>query len=101
MHRPSPPDIHWSTDNVGEAAPGVLSPLGSWLWSNIGELSTRASFVGIGGIPGKEAKAPEDPMDKVVGIFCGRLALQVELLTRLGDSLPGATGEDIAASLFG
>ena len=27
LHGPSRPEHHWSTDNVGEAAPGVLSPL--------------------------------------------------------------------------
>lgn len=101
LHGPSPADVHWSTDNVGEAVPGVVSPLGASIWSEVGERTTRESFVAIGAFPRREAAAPDRLEDRVVRVFCGRLAMKVELLTSLGDRLPGTSGQEIATSLFG
>ena len=100
MHGPSRPDVHWSTDNVGEAAPGVLTPLGAAIWGYIGERATRGTFVNIGVIPPSEGGVPALE-DRVVRVFMGRIALQVELMTMLGDRLPGASGQDIAKAIFG
>ena len=41
LHDPGPPDSHWSTDNVGEAAPGVLSPLSWSMWGATGDRMPR------------------------------------------------------------
>lgn len=101
LNSPSPPHLHWSTDNVGEAAPGVLTPLGWSLWGTISERATRRSFHAIGALSAREARFPDRPEARVVNIFYGRLALQIELLTLLGDRLPGTSGQEIAASLFG
>lgn len=101
LHGDSPPDVHWSTDNVGEAVPGVMCPLGASIWGTVAERTTRASFVTIGAFPRREGRVPERIEDRVVRVFCGRIALQVELMTRLGDRLPGTSGKEIAASLLG
>jgi phosphohistidine swiveling domain-containing protein len=101
MNCPSRPETHWSTDNVGEAAPGVLSPLGASIWGYFGEKSTRATFIAIGGLTPGEAEVPEQLEDRVVSLFYGRIALRVELLTTLGDRLPGTSGQDMAKSIFG
>jgi pyruvate,water dikinase len=101
MHGPSRPDVHWSTDNVGEAAPGVLSPLGASIWGVIGESATRGTFVNIGVLPERDVGVPPRLEDRVVRIFCGRLALQVELMTMLGDRLPGTSGQDVAKAILG
>jgi pyruvate,water dikinase len=101
LHGPSRPDVHWSTDNVGEAAPGVLCPLSASIWGEFGERTSRAAFVAIGAFPRREARVPEALEDRVVRVFYGRLALQVELMTLLGDRLPGTSGREIAASLLG
>ena len=101
LNGPSPPGVHWSTDNVGEAVPGVMSPLSASIWSVLGETCTRESFVAIGAFPPEQGKLPERLEDRVVRIFCGRVALQVELMTALGDRLPGTSGQEIAAALFG
>jgi hypothetical protein len=101
LNRPSHPGTHWTTDNVGEAAPGVLSPLGGSVWGHLGEKSTRATFVSIGAMSRRELAIPDRFEDRVVSIFYGRIAMQVELLTRLGDRLPGTSGQDMAKSLFG
>src|SRR5262249_19670834 len=97
----SPPDLHWSTDNVGEAAPGVLTPLGWSFWADSGERCTRGAFQLIGGPSGEEAREPDRISDRVVQVFYGRLAIQVELMTLLGDRLPGTSGQELAEELIG
>jgi rifampicin phosphotransferase len=101
LHRWSPPDVHWSTDNVGEAVPGIQSPLSASIWSDEGERATRATFVGTGAYPRSELGFPDKVDDRLVGVFCGRMALLVEGMTTLGDRLPGTSGQDIAMSIFG
>jgi pyruvate,water dikinase len=51
LHGPSRPNVHWSTDNVGEAVPGVLSPLSADLWGYFGEKTTRGSLIATGVLP--------------------------------------------------
>jgi pyruvate,water dikinase len=101
LHGHSPTDVHWSTDNVGEAVPGIMSPLGASIWEVVGERTTRTSFVEIGAFQRSEGTLPERLEDRVVRIFCGRIALQIELMTLLGDRLPGTSGREVAASLLG
>ena len=101
LHRPSRPELHWSTDNVGEAVPGVMSPLSASIWTELGETCTRQSFVEFGALSPKEGRLPPRLEDRYVGVFCGRFAMQVELMTLLGDRLPGASGQDMAKALFG
>jgi phosphohistidine swiveling domain-containing protein len=101
LHGPSPSQLHWSTDNAGEAAPGVLCPLGASMWGGIGERTTRGAFLAVGALAKSEAAVPERLEEHVVRIFCGRVAIQVELLTLLGDRLPGTSGQAMAAAMFG
>ena len=101
LHTPTRPDSHWSTDNVGEAAPGVLSPLGASIWSDLGERSTRGTFVEIGVLARRERRAPERPEDKILAVFCGRYAISVELMCTLGDRLPGTSGQELAKAMLG
>jgi phosphohistidine swiveling domain-containing protein len=99
MHGPSAPNTHWTTDNVGEAAPGVLTPLGASLWGSIGQQATHAAFVAIGALAEGEDLPPA--VASLNGIFFGRLALPVELLTLLGDRMPGTSGQAVAQAIFG
>jgi rifampicin phosphotransferase len=101
LHGPSPADAHWSTDNVGEAAPGVLSPLGASIWSEIGDRATRRTFADIGALSKAEALPASRLEERVDRIFFGRLALKVEMLTLLGDRMPGASGQQVAEAIFG
>lgn len=101
LHGPSRPEHHWSTDNVGEAVPGVMSPLGASFWGYHAEGTTRGSFAAIGAFSRAEREIPEPLEDRVVRIFCGRVALQIELMTTFGDRLPGTSGQEMAAALLG
>jgi phosphohistidine swiveling domain-containing protein len=97
LHAPGGPDEHWSTDNVGEAAPGVLTPLGWSVWGEVGDNMVKQIAYGLGVFN----RAERDSDHRFVRIFYGRAALQVEYLATVGDRMPGTTGEETVASLFG
>ncbi|MHB8696018.1 MAG: hypothetical protein ACYDHH_32800, partial [Solirubrobacteraceae bacterium] len=48
MHQPGTAEAHWCTDNVGEAAPGVLTPLGATVWGIVGDAAPREVAYRIG-----------------------------------------------------
>jgi rifampicin phosphotransferase len=101
LHNHSAPDLHWSTDNLGEAAPGVLTPLGWSLWGSVGERASREALYQLGALDGTERLAPDNPDDRILRIFFGRVAMQVEFLSTLGDRMPGTTGQDVVRGIFG
>jgi pyruvate,water dikinase len=101
LHNYSAPNLHWSTDNLGEAAPGVLTPLGWSLWGSVGERASREALYRLGALDSTERLAPDDPDDRILRIFFGRVAMQVEFLSTLGDRMPGTTGQDVVRGIFG
>lgn len=101
MHQPGTAEAHWSTDNVGEAAPGVLSPLGASVWGTVGDAGPREVAYRIGVFSRAERAPATTARERVATVFYGRLALKVEYMAAIGDRLPGTTGEDTVRSLFG
>jgi rifampicin phosphotransferase len=101
LHSRSAPALHWSVDNLGEAAPGVLTPLGWSLWRDVGERACREAFYRLGALRADERGAPDDPADRILRIFHGRLALQVDFVAATGNRMPGTTGEEVVRGLFG
>jgi pyruvate,water dikinase len=97
IHAPGGPDEHWSTDNVGEAMPGVLTPLGWSVWGPTGDNMCKRIAYGLGVFD----RAERDSDHLYVRIFYGRAALQVEYLATVGDRMPGTSGEEAVRSLFG
>jgi phosphohistidine swiveling domain-containing protein len=101
LHNHSASHLHWSTDNLGEAAPGVLTPLGWSLWQSIGERASREALYRLGVLRRSERGAPQSPDDRILRIFFGRVAMQVEFLATLGDRMPGTTGQNVVRGIFG
>jgi hypothetical protein len=97
LHDPGPGDSHWSTDNVGEAAPGVLSPLSWSMWGATGDRMPRevAYRMGIFSAADRRRFPP------IVRPFYGRIALRMEYLATMGDRMPGVDGADLVANMFG
>lgn len=91
----------WSTTNLGEAIPGVLTPLNWAFWGDPGERAARQAFRIIGAISAAEAALPADPQERMFALFHGRFALKVDFLARVGDRLPGTTGAAIAEQILG
>lgn len=95
------PSAYWSTANVGEAVPGVLTPLNWSLWRRGGEAGLRAALVAVGALERAEVDVPARDRDRAMGLFHGRLAANVDFLGRMGDRLPGTSGAAMAEQLLG
>jgi pyruvate,water dikinase len=95
------PAAYWSTSNVGEAVPGVLTPLNWSLWKRGGEAGLRAALSAVGALERGQAKVPRHDRDRIMGLFHGRLAASVDYMGRMGDRLPATSGAAIAEQLLG
>jgi pyruvate,water dikinase len=101
LHMVSEPHHHWARSNLGEAMPGVLTPLSWSLWSVAAERGARESAYRVGAIPGRERQMPEAAGRRIIRIFYGRPAMLVEHMAMIGDRMPGTTGPEIVKSIFG
>jgi phosphohistidine swiveling domain-containing protein len=97
LHDPGPSQAHWSTDNVGEAAPGVLSPFSWSMWGRTGDAMPRRIAHRMGVFSDSDLK----DFPPIVRPFYGRIAMRMEYLAAIGDRMPGASGADIVANMFG
>jgi pyruvate,water dikinase len=101
LHAASPPGRHWSRGNIGEALPGVLTPLTWSLWEVAAEGGTRAAFHALGAATRAERDVPADRDRRFIRAFHGRGAAQLEFLCAMGDRIPGTSGAAIAEQVFG
>jgi phosphohistidine swiveling domain-containing protein len=101
LHHTSPPGIHWTTTNLGETAPGVLSPLSWTLWGTAGESAIRVAGHNLGVLDDEEVKLPSREEARFVKAFYGRAAMQVEYLATLGNRMPGTSGQEAVRSILG
>src|SRR5581483_7496886 len=92
---------HWTTANLGEAAPGVLTPLGLGLWGETAERATRRAMFTLGVMSRDELEPPADVTDWVLRPFYGRLAMRLEFMAMVGDRMPMVTGRDAIRGMFG
>ena len=95
-----PQQLHWTTDNVGEAAPGVLTPLSYSMWHPVGDSMSRRMAYEMGVYSRRELTPPSE-VERVVHLFYGRIAMKVEFVAELGDRMPGTTGEEVVKAMFG
>lgn len=101
LHSESRPDSFWSTTNVGEALPGVATPLGWSLWGPAVDLGVRDCFARMGALAREDVRVQADPNDAVAAVFYGRAALNVNFFCEMGGLLPGTGPDAIARQLLG
>ena len=101
LHSASPRGRHWSRGNIGEALPGVLTPLTWSLWEIAAEGGTRTAFHALGAASRAERDVPTDRNQGFIRAFHGRGAAQLEFLCAMGDRIPGTSGAAIAEQVFG
>jgi pyruvate,water dikinase len=92
LHTVVPADTTWTTVNVSEAMPGVLSPLTWTFWMPAIERGSRRSYRAQGIFPADLAQVPDDPGARFQAVFFGRAALNPDLARLLGDLAPGTDG---------
>jgi phosphohistidine swiveling domain-containing protein len=101
LHHRTRPDWYWTTTNASEAIPGVLTPLSWTLWGPCGEKTMRRVFHTIGGLPRSALALPADERDRMISIFYGRIAINVDTFVRIGNAMPGVQGIDLARQMLG
>ena len=94
------PDCHWTTANVGEALPGVQTPLSWTTWDGISDRMANLAFYQMGVLSKEESELA--PVGKrKTRIFYGRAAADITLFTFPGERIPGTSGREVAEHIFG
>lgn len=96
----SRPKSLWTTTNIGEAMPGVLTPLGFSLWGPAAEMGTRLGMHAVGVLTRQEAQWPAASEDRFINIFFGQAAVRIDFLAMLADRVPGTSGEALTRQMF-
>ncbi|WP_019873694.1 PEP-utilizing enzyme [Sporichthya polymorpha] len=96
----SEPGRYWTTTNLGEAAPDVLSPMDMSIWGETAERGWLFSMKVFGVLP-PSAEASPDVNDWGLSIFYGRPALNVDAIRGIVVTLPGVSGDDFERDLCG
>jgi pyruvate,water dikinase len=100
LHEGAPQGSHWTTTNVGEAMPGVLTPLSWSVWRPVGHALPELAYA-VGAISDDERRRLQQPKNQPMRAFYGRAAFQLDFFAMLGDRLPGTSGPEAARSLLG
>jgi pyruvate,water dikinase len=101
LHAVSPATATWSSINLAEAVPGVMTPLCASVWVPASELGLREPFVAMGALPASRGAIPADPSERITNAFFGRMAVRVDFLCEMGDLIPGQSGEALSRDFFG
>lgn len=97
----SPQGVLWTRINSAESLPGVLSPATWSFYGGMLERSLRAGFADLGIIPRTAAVRPEAQAERMLGIFHGRIAINVNATRRVMAGFPGVDGDQIERDLLG
>jgi rifampicin phosphotransferase len=101
LHHRAPPGTHWTTANLGEAMPGVATPLSATVWGDSVDRGLVAAAYALGALSGSERETIGPPGDRLVRLFHGRAAVKADCLALVGDRMPGTTGEEVVRAFFG
>ncbi len=101
LHGISPDGATWSSINLAEAVPGVMTPLCASAWVPASEMGLRSPFCAMGALPRARNAIPNDPAERITNTFYGRMAVRVDFLCEMGDLVPGHSGEALARDFFG
>jgi len=100
-HTESAKGCFWSTANVGEALPGVVTPFGWSVWGPAIDLGMKDAFRQTGALEPDRVVFNDEADKRAVTVFHGRGALSVNFLCEMGNRLPGTSSDAIAKQLLG
>lgn len=99
LHGESRADSTWSSTNLAEAMPGVMTPLSWSIWGPSADGTVRRVFGELGLLRGAELEVPEELTERAISAFYGRPAFRLEFWCEVGDRLPGTTGAAVAEQI--
>lgn len=98
----SDPNRYWSSANVGEATPDVLSPMCWSFWGPGLEAAARRAYADMGILPKSHLAVPRNPNELMSAAhFFGRPAMNLDLLRTVFDLIPGMTADDFERDICG
>jgi pyruvate,water dikinase len=97
----SEPGRYWTTANIGEATPDVLSPLCWSFWGPTMEAGGRLAYCDFGILSRRELAVPTDPNQLLTAHFFGRPAMNIDFLRPLFGTMPGVTADDFERDICG
>lgn len=101
VHATSADTTRWSRANFAEAIQGVQTPLGWTFWDHTMESSVRITFGRMGVFPRGELRVPQSVDDKFSAPFFGLPAGNVAMMWRIGEAMPGTSGDAVVEQMFG
>lgn len=87
--------LHWTTSNLGEAMPGVLTPLGWSVWDEPINRGAREGGYLLGVFTRTERRNL-----RCIEVFHGRVAFAVERMAMIGDRMPGTSAAEAVSTFF-
>jgi pyruvate,water dikinase len=95
------PTRFWSTANIGEATPDVLSPMCWSFWGPTMESGGRLAYFDLGILDESETVVPVGADNLMTAHFRGRPAMNLDLLRAWFDAMPGMTADDFERDICG
>jgi pyruvate,water dikinase len=100
LHLTEPNSLLWSRANFEEAMPGVLTPLTWSFWGWVTERSSERIYVDRFGAS-RRGELTDSLADRTAALFYGRAAVNVDLLRRTLDRVPGADPDALELQVLG
>lgn len=97
----TPDGVLWTRVNVGEALPGVTTPISWSFYGDLLESAARRGFADLGIIPASATTCPARAQDRMFGVFSGYFVANVGVVRAVMSGLPGVSGDDIERDMLG
>lgn len=91
----------WSRVNIGEAVPGICTPLGFSFWYVPQEMGVRRGYYALGAMAASEVVMPRCAEDRTLGAFYGRTASNVTLLEEPFNRVLGFSADAAQSVMLG
>jgi pyruvate,water dikinase len=100
LDEPIGAETTWTRVNVGEAFPGVPTPL-TWTWAGpASDAGVTRGWVRMGVFPRSQERPSRDVAEHFVAISHGRALLNLDRLRAIGDRIPCNSGDKVEQTLF-
>lgn len=93
--------VRWTTANVDEGLPGIVTPLTWSLYFPPTETTMRDCWVDLGVMPESERPVPEDIDGRFISVAFGHAIANVDLMGQMAARVPGGSAALMEDQLFG
>jgi phosphohistidine swiveling domain-containing protein len=101
LHLPASGPVAWTRGNLGEALPGLCTPLSWTFFGPATEDGLRGGFHRIGALAGSELPVPADVGERFATAIYGWPSANIDMMARMAERLPGVDPAQVEQELFG